>query len=273
MIVFPHSKINLGLQVISKRTDGFHDLETIFYPIGWSDILEIVPSETITEIQLTGFRLDGNPEQNLCIKAYKLLKKNFDLPPVKIFLHKMVPAGSGLGGGSSDAAFTLKVLNTLFKLEITDDELSNYASVLGSDCAFFIRDSPCLAKGRGEILEPFGISLKDYHILLVVPPVHVSTPDAFAGIRPRVPEVKLRDLISLGVENWRGRLVNDFESTVFRKYPQIQFIKESLFTAGASYVSMSGSGSSVFALFHEKKALPAGLEDCRIFWDLRGNHS
>lgn len=263
MLTFPNAKINLGLHVTSKRTDGYHDIETIFYPIKeLSDILEIVPSKE-TSLLLSGLKIDGNIDSNLCIKAYHMLRKDFDLPPIKIYLHKIIPLGAGLGGGSSDAAFSLSAINKLFHLNLNNEDLKQYAAVLGSDCSFFIENSPSFAHGRGEILEPISLDLSLWKFIVVKPNIHVSTADAYSGVSPRKPTLDLRYLIQDSPESWKNRLVNDFEKSVFEKHPRIREIKEKLYKEGAIYASMSGSGSSVFGLFKEVPHL--NFPDCFVW--------
>ena len=251
MVVFPNCKINIGLNVIHRRTDGFHDIETVFYPVPWTDILEIIASET-DEFIFEGIKIDCRLEDNLCYKAFRLLKNDFNLPAIKLFLYKNIPQGAGLGGGSSDAAFVLTTLNKLFSLHLTEDQLMEYASKLGSDCAFFIRNQAAFATGKGEILSPVQPDLKDHYLLIVKPPVHVSTVDAFKLIVPVVPENSLRETIQLPVSEWRSSVKNDFEQPVFSLHPELKTIKEKLYDLGAVYASMSGSGSAVYGLFDRK---------------------
>jgi|SRR5574344_57983 4-diphosphocytidyl-2-C-methyl-D-erythritol kinase len=267
MIVYPNAKINLGLRVLNKRPDGFHNLETVFYPVALFDILEIVPlvgnrAGRGTLIQLYGIPLVGKAEDNLCIRAYNLLKRDFDLPPVGIYLHKNIPSGAGMGGGSSDAAFTLRALNELFSLNLSSEVLAGYAVQLGSDCAFFIYNRPMLGTGRGEILSPIEVRvLKDYKIKMVFPPFFVSTADAYKGIVPRdrrsnITEgggddcrLALPELLMRPVESWRNFVVNDFEETVFARRPELAVYKQQLYCSGALYASMSGSGSAMYGVF------------------------
>ncbi len=259
MTIFPPAKINIGLLITGKRPDGFHDIETIFYPIGLTDILDIVPSERKEKIsfECSGIELDGNPVDNLCCKAYHMLDKDFDLPPVSIRLNKRIPAGAGLGGGSSDAAHTLLALNELFSLNLSIDQLTTYASRLGSDCAFFLSEKPALGIGKGDQLQPVSLSLAPYHLFLVKPPVSVSTAQAYASVTPRMPEDHLIDLVRLSAKEWKNWIINDFEQSVFAQYPEIEMIKQKLYDAGAIYASMSGSGSCVYGLFEKT---PTGLE-------------
>ena len=278
MITNPNVKINLGLNVLRKREDGFHDLETLFMPyFGISDTLEIIVGDDFSrtsaaifgkyapdmiaqgmtgdgKLMITIARKDGvdwDPLKDLTAKAYYILAEDFDLPPVKIFLEKTSPVGAGLGGGSSDAAFALKMLNKLCGLNLSDEALASYAARLGSDCAFFIYNRPMIGEGRGEILNDYVLpSLDEYDLQVLTPEgVAVSTKDAYGGIRPHLPEVPLREALQKPVEEWDGVLVNDFEETVFSKYPELAAIKRSLYDSGAVYASMSGSGSALFALY------------------------
>jgi len=311
MVSFPHCKINLGLRILRKREDGYHDLETVFYPLPVEDVLEITtlndrsqesgsPSvasakggvgsqETIQNSEdhsrlttrlpdgqahhsrswildtatlrfnQTGLEVDGNPEDNLCTKAYYLLKKEFPLlPSIQMHLHKNIPMGAGLGGGSADAAFVLKQLNTTFNLNLTTEQLIAYALQLGSDCPFFIIDKPCWATGRGEILEPLQLDLSAYSFMIVSPGLHISTSWAFSMIKTSDASFSIKEIIQKPVITWKGELVNDFEAPVFNKHPEIKIIKDTLYQKGAIYASMTGSGSSVFALF-PKNQLPSDL--------------
>jgi 4-diphosphocytidyl-2-C-methyl-D-erythritol kinase len=252
VILFPHAKINIGLHVIAKRPDGFHDVNTLFYPLPFCDVLELTPAKK-TMLRLTGLPVEGAPDDNLCMKAYRILQKYYDLPPVTIHLHKVIPTGSGLGGGSSDASHTLLALNTLFSLQCPERQLMDYAARLGSDCSFFIQSKPALAEGRGEILHPTEVCLAGYYILLVKPPVHVRTAEAYANIVPRQPAQSLRDLVGLPVTEWRGKVCNDFEAGVFARHPELAAIKAALYDKGATYAAMSGSGATIFGLFADEK--------------------
>lgn len=256
MVSFPHCKINLGLHVVAKRTDGFHDIETCFYPVPRTDMLEVIRSSEFSA-HYSGIAVPGRAEDNLCIRAYQLLKKDFDLSPVKIHLHKIIPMGAGLGGGSADAAFTLRALNLLFDLNLGAERLRNYAAQLGSDCAFFLEDKPKIGTGRGEILSRVLLDLAGWFLVLIKPDVHVSTAEAYAGIAPAKPEISTQDTLQLPVKQWKDKLVNDFEKTIFKKHPQIQSVKEKLYSRGATYASMSGSGASVFGLFEKPVDLKA----------------
>lgn len=250
MIRFPNAKINIGLNVIEKRQDGFHNLETVFFPVGWSDALEFVVADEV-HFSASGISISGDPESNLVMKAYRLLQKDFDLPSLKIHLHKEIPFGAGLGGGSSDGAFMLSLLNQQFNLNLSEEDLEHYAAKLGSDCPFFICNNPVFASGRGEIMEPVQLSLNDWFILLVKPPVEVSTVKAFQLVIPAKPAISLKTLIHLPVPEWKDKIVNQFESSVFQQYPEIAEIKQTMYDLGAAYASMSGSGSCVYGLFKE----------------------
>jgi len=248
MVFFPPAKINLGLTIVSKRQDGFHDIDTVMVPIPLHDILEIVPSDTF-QFSSGGIPIPGNSDENLCIKAYHLLKNDFELPPVHIHLHKIIPIGAGLGGGSSDAAYTLMGLNSMFGLNLSREQLEQYASKLGSDCAFFITNSPKHCTGRGEIMTDLSLSLSGKYIKLIYPNIHISTQDAYAGITPKPNSHSTKELTSLPIEEWKNVLRNDFEVSLFKKYPELATIKQSLYDEGALYAAMSGSGSSVFGIF------------------------
>ncbi len=249
MIVFPNCKINLGLEILRKRSDGYHDLQTVFYPIDYSDILEFVEAPAF-HFQSTGLPIGSDHSTNLCVRAYELMKQRFpDLPPIHMHLHKQIPTGAGLGGGSSDGAFTLKALNDQFGTGLSTAELIEMSLALGSDCPFFMINRPVLAEGRGEIMEPVALSLSGYSLIMIHPGIHVSTKDAFAGIVPHETGTDLKSRILEPVDQWKNWLVNQFETTVGAKYPLILDIKKMLYNQGAVYASMSGSGSVVFGLF------------------------
>lgn len=254
MICFPNAKINLGLHIISKRPDGYHNIETVFYPIPLCDVLEIVPSGTgETTFSQTGIPVDGSPGDNLVMKAFRLLKNDFDLPEIAIYLRKQIPSGAGLGGGSSDAAFMLKLLNDFAGLGLSVGQMEEYARRLGADCPFFIRNRPVFAEGVGDIFTPVDVSLKGYYLVLVKPDIHVSTGEAYAGVTPKQPLFRLTEMIRLPLEEWKNHVVNDFEEGIFACYPAIGIIKQSLYDQGAIYAGMSGSGSSVFGIFEQHK--------------------
>ncbi|MGL5681732.1 MAG: 4-(cytidine 5'-diphospho)-2-C-methyl-D-erythritol kinase [Marinifilaceae bacterium] len=254
IVLKPNAKINIGLYVTEKRTDGFHNLETLFYPVDLCDELVICTKlDSYGECEFTqnGFMLDCADEHNLVVKAYRLLCDEFNLPSVNVCLTKSIPFGAGLGGGSADAAFMLKGLNELFSLHLSDDRLERYAATLGSDCAFFIKNKPVFACGRGEEFTCVELSLNGWHIVMVKPAHGVSTADAFGGIIPHVANVNLREICDMPITQWQGVIENAFEQTVFVKYPDLLHIKNKLIELGAVYTSMSGSGSTVFGLFKE----------------------
>ena len=256
MISFPNAKINLGLNIVEKRKDGFHNLESCFYPVPWHDILEIIPRKELS-FQHTGLPIPGDPKENLCLKAYQLLARDFQIDPVAIHLHKILPIGAGLGGGSSDAAFTLKTLNALFNLGLDEDNLCHYARQIGSDCAFFIKNKATLAIEKGDRFKGTNINLTGKNLVLVYPNIHVSTADAYAGIKPAIPSKKIAEIIEdQPLQDWKGQLSNDFENTVFSKFPILKHIKTVLYDLGAVYASMSGSGSALFGLFDHLPSLP-----------------
>ena len=276
MIAYPNVKLNLGLHVVRRREDGYHDLETLFVPyLGLHDTLEIITGDDFSrtsarlqeiykaEQMAQGITLDGklmvtiarkegvdwDPLKDLTVKAYGLLSEQYKLPPMKIYLEKTSPVGAGLGGGSADAAFALRMIAELAGMDLSDEELAGFAARLGSDCAFFIYNRPMLGTGRGEILEPFDIDLSGYRLDVIVPEgISVSTADAYRGIVPKVPDLPLREVLAHPVTEWKGLLVNDFETTVFEKHPRLAEIKQSLYDDGATYAAMSGSGSALFSL-------------------------
>ncbi len=264
MVVFPNAKINIGLNIINKRPDGFHNIETIFYPIGLSDALEFIESPTL-DLTITGQLIEGNIENNLVVKTFRLLQKDYKLPEIKIHLHKAIPSGAGLGGGSSDAAFMLCELNKHFQLGLSIEQLKEYAAKLGSDCAFFVDNTPSFAHGRGELLEKIDVNIRKKHILLVKPNVHVSTAEAYRGVKPSLPVHSLKKLISQPLENWKHSIVNDFEKSIFPNHPVIEKIKVQLYEMGAIYASMSGSGSSVYGIFNENIEHSHTFADCFIW--------
>lgn len=252
MITFPTAKINLGLDVLEKRNDGYHNIASLFYPIPLQDALEIIPSSGALEYSTSGIVLECKEDDNLVVKAFKLLQEKYHLPNVKIHLHKHIPFGAGLGGGSSDAAYALSMLNEMFGLEISEDELIVYAASLGADCAFFIKNSPQIARGIGEILSDAELSLEGKYFLLVKPDVAVPTANAYKFIKPRIPENSLEEIIKRPLSEWKGVLKNDFEESVFKQYPSLAELKEQMYGLGAQYAAMSGSGSSIFGIFDEK---------------------
>lgn len=246
MILYPNAKINLGLNILQKREDGYHDISSVLYPVkDCFDVLEIIKSE---EFEFIKSGLEIPQGENLCIKAWKLLQTVFDISNVKIHLHKQIPIGAGLGGGSSDASFTLKALNKIFNLKLSNRELEKYALELGADCPFFIDNTPKLVEGIGEKMTKINIDLSDYKIKLVNPEIHISSSDAYDGVIPVIPNLYPQEIIQLSVKEWKGRLKNDFEDSIFQKYPNLKNIKENLYNEGSIYVSMSGSGSVFYSL-------------------------
>jgi 4-diphosphocytidyl-2-C-methyl-D-erythritol kinase len=256
MITYPNAKINLGLNIVEKRPDGYHNLETIFYPINLQDALEVTELENEEgeyKLKVSGVPIEGDAENNLVVKAYRLLKKDFpDMSPINIHMFKHIPTGACLGGGSADAAFMIKLLNEKFNLKLSIEKMEEYAAILGADCAFFIQNKPVFASGIGNIFENITLSLKGYYIVLVKPDIFVSTKDAFSHITPMHPNQSLKEIVRMPVETWRATMKNDFEESVFQKYPEIAAIKDKLYDMGAIYASMSGSGSSVFGIFREQ---------------------
>jgi 4-diphosphocytidyl-2-C-methyl-D-erythritol kinase len=255
VISFPNAKINIGLNIIRKRPDGYHDLETVFYPVPVSDILEFVPSQSLS-FNSYGKSIPGNGHDNICINAFKLLKADFPtLAPLAIHLFKNIPVGAGMGGGSSDAAFMLKMLNDHFELGLSDLDLVAYASRLGSDCAFFMSNKSSFASGRGEIIEPIDLDLSSYALVIISSPIQISTGWAFTKINPTEEHSDLVHMVSLHPAEWRDKVRNDFEEPVFRTYPLLKKIKEKLYEEGALYASMSGSGSALYGFFN-KNSVP-----------------
>ena len=260
MIYFPNAKVNLGLRVTSKRQDGYHALDTVFFPVPLNDVLEVItqsnPSTEAVIFSHSGIPIPGEESSNLCIKAYQLLKKDYpDLPSILLHLHKHIPMGAGLGGGSADGAFMLRLLNDKYKLGIGSEQLQTYALALGSDCPFFIINKPVQASGRGEIMHPISCTLSSKTMVLVCPGIHVSTADAFRKITlsPKAPSCA--SIVEGPVEEWKGRLINDFEEPVFNAFPEIATIKDTLYNAGAIYASMTGTGSTVYGIFEKSPAI------------------
>jgi 4-diphosphocytidyl-2-C-methyl-D-erythritol kinase len=260
MVLFPNCKINLGLNIQEKRPDGYHNLETIFYPLPLYDALEVIhppnPSSKQVLFSQSGHPLNIPSELNICIKAWHILKKDFpSLPYVQMHLHKNIPSGAGLGGGSADGAFTLMLLNQKFHLQLSEEHLMSYALQLGSDCPFFIINKPCFASGRGEIIEPLKLDLSAYKIVVVNPGIHIATGWAFSQLSPSKDGTTLKEAIQQPVESWQHVLINDFEKVIFDHHPPIKAIKEQLLQKGAVYATMTGTGSTVFGLFHKDASL------------------
>jgi 4-diphosphocytidyl-2-C-methyl-D-erythritol kinase len=250
MITFPNAKINLGLNIVSKRPDGYHNIETVFYPVRLYDALDIVPSiggnTTFTQ---TGLTMDGDPHKNLVMKAFQVLKTAYDLPEIDIYLQKKIPFGAGLGGGSADAAFMLKLLNNFAGLGLSTEQLEAQAARIGADCPFFIQNRPVFAEGIGTLFTPITVSLEAYYLVIIKPDISVSTQEAYARVRPSQPQESIRDIVRCPVPDWKNRLVTDFEPSVFAQFPEIAVLKQQLYDQGALYASLSGSGSSVFGIF------------------------
>jgi len=252
MVSFPNAKINLGLNVVEKRTDGYHNIETVFVPIfGLYDVLEFVESNKTT-LQIFGIEIEGKAENNLIIKALRLLQNNFKIPELSCFLKKNIPTGAGLGGGSADAAFMLQMINKRFMLNISQKNLENYATKLGADCAFFIINKPSFAKERGDILSGINLSLQGKYIVLVKPNIYISTYESYSNIVPKKWDVSLENVFQLPISEWKNYLFNDFEKNIFAQHPQLAEIKQQMYNFGAIYSSMSGSGATIFGIFDKK---------------------
>ena len=259
MITFPIAKINLGLNVVEKRPDGYHDLQTVFYPVPIKDALEVqtmdegFPSDVDCDLKVTNLAIEGDEQKNLVVRAYKLLKEDFPtLPRIHTHLWKGIPTQAGMGGGSSDCAYMIRLLNELFGLRMSDEQMIAYAARLGADCAFFIKSTPCYAEGIGERMQPIALDLKGWYIGVVRPDIPVPTREAFSRIHPHYPEKCCKEVVMEPVESWKGMLTNDFEESVFALHPEIGAVKEELYKRGATYAAMSGSGSALFGLFREK---------------------
>ena len=255
MISYPNAKINLGLNVLRKRVDGYHDIESVFYSVPWFDILEIVPEKSGRgEVSFTssGITIPSDGNTNLCEQVYSLMSDEFRLPSVKMHLHKIVPIGAGLGGGSADAAFAAVMLNEMFELNLTTGKLEEIVARVGSDCPFFVRNKPAYVTGRGDVLEPFELDLSGYWIVLVNPNIHIGTKEAYSGITPCEPKSALRNLLLSDVSEWKNEVRNAFEISIFPNHPEIAKLKEHLYSFGADYAAMTGSGSTVFGLFENE---------------------
>lgn len=270
MISYPNAKINIGLYITAKRNDGFHSIKTILYPIKWCDVLEVLPDDSaskgITGFTISGYEIDVPVEENICSKVYSLLQKDHALPAIKVHLQKNIPVGAGLGGGSSDAASMLKMVNDMAGLHLSNDDLKSYASQLGSDCPFFIDNQTAFASGRGEILENVKMAFTDLQIVIVVPSIRVSTAWAYSKCTPKkVPSFLKKTLKKTPPEKWEGYLTNQFEPIVFNEHPEIGKIKDNMYKEGATYASLSGSGSAVYALFKKGQSTPYSYDDC-VVW-------
>jgi 4-diphosphocytidyl-2-C-methyl-D-erythritol kinase len=266
MIGFPNGKINIGLSVTGKRPDGFHNIETIMVSVEIHDVLEIIISpDNIFSFSTSGIKISGGTNDNLLVKAYELLQKDFQLPAVKIHLHKVIPLGAGLGGGSSDAALTITLINKLFSLGLTTDQMKDYARKLGSDCPFFIENKAAFATGRGDEFEFLDFSLKGKSLMIIKPDIHIATAEAYSWIHPLKKENTLKELIKLPVHNWRNLVINDFEAEVMKRYHVVQMIRDELYEMGALYASMTGSGSAVFGIF-DNPVNPLGHFQNHFVW-------
>lgn len=264
MICFPNCKINIGLYVTGKRPDGYHNIETIFYPLPLCDILEIISARR-NEFTTSGIDIPGIKEANLCLKTYDILKKEFNIPPVKMHLHKKIPTGAGLGGGSSNATYTVKLLNELFSLNLSKDKIQKIASDIGSDCPFFIENKPVFATNKGDVFAEIKIDLSNCYIIVVKPPVHISTQEAYSLIKPLKAVFPLSEINSIKIDEWKNHISNDFEKPVIEKYPEIKMIKDKLYNSGAVYSSMSGSGSSVYGIFYSPVDFKDEFKNCFIW--------
>jgi 4-diphosphocytidyl-2-C-methyl-D-erythritol kinase len=264
MITFPNAKINLGLNILNRRNDGYHSLETVFYPIKINDALEVIEAAEMS-FETSGIEIPGHANENLCLQAYDLLRADFDLPNIAIHLHKNIPIGAGLGGGSADAAFFIKLINEKFLLLMDENAMENYCRKLGADCAFFIKNKPVFAFDKGDVFENIELDLSNYHLALVMPPVHVSTGEAYRGVKPQQPILGLKELIKLPVSQWQGKIKNDFEYHILQNHPQIRGVKAALLEAGALFSLMSGSGASVYAIFENEVDLSFLEKDNLVF--------
>ncbi len=267
MILFPNAKINIGLNITERRNDGYHNLETIFYPVKINDAIEVIPADELS-FSSSGLDIPGRMEDNLCVKGYHLLKKDHEIPLVKIHLHKHIPIGAGLGGGSADAAFFIKLMNKQFNLGLTLEEMQDYARTLGADCAFFIENKPVFAFEKGDEFETIKLDLSIYKIVLVMPPTQVSTSEAYRGVKPVPVKESLLDLICEPISEWRKHIKNDFEESIFKSHPEIRGVKAALYQSGALYASMSGSGASVFGIFENTPDLSFLEQDNEVFYNI-----
>lgn len=270
MITFPNAKINIGLNIIEKRDDGFHNIESVFYPVNVCDALEVIENTEEGAERFTftssGIEIPGDATDNLCYFAYHLVSQDYPVPAVKVHLHKHIPIGAGLGGGSSDAAFFIKLLNDKFELGISWGEMHHYARQLGSDCSFFVSNKPSFAEGRGDQYESMKLDLSKYYVVLVYPNIHVNTAKAYSGVIPKLPSRSLEnDILNLPIEQWKEFIHNDFEDSIFSQFPEIKNIKEKLYSKGAIYSAMSGSGSTVFGIFDKSTDLKQEFDGCFVW--------
>ena len=267
MILFPNAKINIGLNILNRRADGYHNLQTIFYPVAINDVLEVIESDQL-QFTSSGIPIPGNRDENLCLSVYHSLSRDFTLPPVHIHLHKNIPIGAGLGGGSADAAFMICLINEKFNLGIPDESMQDYARRLGADCAFFIQNQPVVAYEKGDQFLNIQLDLSNYYLVLVMPEVHVSTADAYKRVVPNNFANPLEDVIQLPIKEWRNHIVNDFEKSVFQKFPVIKELKNYMYKSGALYSSMSGSGASVYGIFEKNIRLPELEQNNRVYYGI-----
>lgn len=269
MIIFPNAKINIGLNIVEKRSDGFHNIESVFYPVPLCDALEIVENKEGSEqiiFSSSGIEIPGDTSDNLCVKAYHLISQEYALPKIKVHLHKHIPIGAGLGGGSSDAAFFIRLLNEQFELGLEWGEMHHYARQLGSDCSFFVSNKPAFAVGKGDEFESLSMTLLGYHIVLVYPNIHINTAKAYSGVKPKKAIRSLEDdALNLPIEDWKDAIHNDFEDSIFPQFPEIKAIKEKLYSLGAAYAAMSGSGSTLYGIFKEPTDLKKSFPGCFVF--------
>ena len=267
MIVFPNAKINIGINITARRPDGYHNIETVFYPIKIYDALEAIPADTLN-FDSSGLGIPGRIEDNLCVKAWHLIKKDYNIPFVEIHLHKYVPIGAGLGGGSADAAFFIKLMDKQFNLQLSTEQMLDYARQLGADCAFFIESKPVFAYEKGDKFKSVNLDLFEHCIALVMPQAHVSTSEAYRGVKPATPQHSLEELIKMPVREWKNHIRNDFEESVFKNHPDIRGVKADLYNAGAIYASMSGSGASVFGIFEKTPDLSSLEKANQVFYNI-----
>ena len=269
MICFPNAKINIGLRILEKRPDGYHNIESVFYPVGWCDVLEAIKMEGFgkIELHLSGIPVPGRTNNdNLCVKLYKLLLKKYKLPSLKVWLHKAIPIGAGLGGGSSDAAHFIKLLNDMCELGLSMDEMKAYVASLGSDCVFFIEDKPVFASSRGEVTEAINLDLNSYFIGIVFPEIQISTPFAYSLVTPQKQKDSLKNIIKVkNISEWKDAIINDFEKPLFEKYPIIAKVKDQLYKEGAVYAAMTGSGSAVYGIFDRKTEIAATFPEYKTW--------
>ncbi len=267
MLAFANAKINLGLLLTEKRADGYHNLQTVFYPVRLYDVIELIDAPS-TSCTIKGIDIPGQAEDNICLKAFKTLQADYKLPHQQIVLLKNIPVGAGLGGGSADAAFLIKLVNEKFNLKLSVGQMQDYARQLGADCAFFIENKPAYAYAKGDEFEAIDLDLSAYYKVLVKPPIHVSTAEAYQQVKVQMPTTSLKDLIHLPLATWKLHIFNDFEESVFKQHPQIDEIKTKLYAAGATFALMSGSGSAVFALFEKRVQLPELEKENLVFYDI-----